>query len=335
MSVVRPARRCGPSEGYLTPTANLWLQRRLNALVIRLAGDRWPWILRPAITRWSRFLDRGAASAEIAALVDAAPPTIWGGVGGDSYTGWIYQQGFFAALIAAYGARGQSKPMSLRILDIGCGLGKLVPVSVRLPRPSREYIGIDIRDACVEFCRTHYAAVPRTRFAVSRDFNATYSDPTFAAPPVPGERTEARPRPPADVRHGSDWPVPEGSIDVVVAVSVFTHLDERDAAGYLERIASVLTPDGCAIVTVLLKDEYGFPGAFEFTTSLPPSHQFFTRSPERPTEAIAMTRAGLETICAGRLVVEAIVKSGVAADGPWAVFPQDVVVLRKATRTAA
>src|SRR5579862_1261584 len=79
-------------------------------------------LFRDGIAESFKQYERELAWPDVEYFIDNAPERIVGGVGRDSYTGWIYQQGFFAALFKTYvpGA-------SLKILDFGCGFGKLAP----------------------------------------------------------------------------------------------------------------------------------------------------------------------------------------------------------------
>lgn len=319
----------------------LALQTGLNQMIMRLvAGNRWPWILAPTIRALWRRLEHASACPAFKFLIDQVPePPIWGGVGGDSYTGWVYQQGLFAALLWRYARR----PSSV-ILDFGCGLGKLAPISPAFTNPEGRYVGLDIRPECIAFCRLHYARVSRVEFFCSLDYNATYSDPHFAPVPTGAAGLRAGGLNPAAVsgsikgRHGQDWPVNDEGVDVALGISVFTHLREDDSVGYMDTIYRLLKPGGYGIFTMLLLNEsrrrafHEVPGertrrVHDFNTSLSPSHMYFTSNPTRPEDAIAVSTEGLGVLVKGKLEIESIIW-GSALGGEEA-FPQDIVVLRK------
>jgi len=311
------------------------IQETLNRIVLRLAGDRWHWILAPSINKLWRRRDREYAWSGFRYLIDSAPEVIWGGVGGDSYTGWVYQQGYLSALLRQYTAGP-----SATILDFGCGFGKVAPITPALTYPEGRYFGLDIREECIEYCWRQYAHVPRVEFHCSRDYNATYSDSEFAAVPVGklvGERTGERGR---QNSYGRDWPVAEESVDLAVGMSVFTHLQEEESLGYMARIHEVLKPGGVAIFSMLIVGSPRVPSGFEaetqyirqvhdFLTSLPPSHEYFTSNPERPEDAIGVSMAGLEEMVRGRLSIEKIIWGSVL--GGQEPFPHELVILRKPT----
>ena len=119
-------------------------------------------------TLW-RKLDKVAAWPDVEFFIDNAPINIWGGVGGDSYTGWIYQQGFFAALIKCFATNE-----SLRIFDFGCGYGKMAPIAVFFTHPNGKYIGVDTLKNCIDLCKRKYSQLSRVEFYLSKDFNPVY-----------------------------------------------------------------------------------------------------------------------------------------------------------------
>ena len=267
-------------------------------------------------------MERTSAWAEAEYLIENVPNEIWGEVG-DSFTNWVYQQGFFAALIKCFAQNESSK-----IVDFGCGHGKLAPVSVFFTHPEGEYLGIDIQESYINYCRRKYVQLPRVRFHVSKDYNPLYS---------PQQQNAV-----ADSKsYGEDWPVIAESIDVVIAISVFTHLREADAFGYINKIYDILKPGALAILTChIVEEPRKQPGfifkynpflvsLFKFPTPLPTSYNWFTSNPALPESGIAMNMAGLNSLIQGKFKVERMMRgSTTGGNDP---LPQDVVVLRKLT----
>jgi SAM-dependent methyltransferase len=277
-------------------------------------------LFQSGIAESFRQYDRELAWPDVEFFIDNAPARIFGGVGGDSYTGWIYQQGFFAALIKTY-----VPGTSLKILDFGCGFGKLAPVSTFFTHPNGHYLGIDIRQDCVDTCRRTYGKLPRVSFERSGDYNGMYS--------------EQRSRALENGARETPWPVAPGSIDLVVSVSVFTHLQERQAHYYVQQIHDVLKPGGTAILTFHVVGEERKPPRFtsptkpqcvklfDFSTPLPPSNNFFTNNPLTPDDGIAVNKAGLDALFKGRFeIVASLTGSTTGGEDP---FFQDLFVLRK------
>jgi len=266
--------------------------------------------------------EKARAWPEAEFFIDNVPNEIWGEVG-DSYVNWVYQQGFIAALVKCF-----DRDESLKIIDFGCGHGKLAPISVFFTHPNGEYLGIDIQESYINYCRRKYAQLPRVKFHISKDYNPLYS---------PEQKSAVA----ASKSYGEDWPVTVSSIDVVIAVSVFTHLQEADAFGYVNKIYTILKPNALAMLTCHIVEEPrrqpGFifnynpflTSLFKFATPLPNSNNWFTSNPALPESGIAINMTGLNGLIQGKFKIELIMRG--SATGGKDPFPQDVVVLKKLT----
>ncbi len=119
------------------------------------------------------------------------------------------------------------------LLDWGCGAGRLaVGVKARLGAV-REYHGVDVQPALIEWDRAHLAD-PATHFTLVDVANARYNPG--------GERAAV-------------IPATDRSVDVFYAYSVWSHLDAADAAAYLRELARVLAPSGAAMLTCFVEDD--------------------------------------------------------------------------------
>lgn len=137
-------------------------------------------------------------------------------------------------------ALGLLRPDS-RVLDIGCGCGSMVfELLGRLGNAGR-YVGFDVHEPCIRWCEQEFSEDPRLRFEIARVSSPYGSGPSEA--PVDAYR----------------FPSDDGSVDLVLAKSVFTHLPSADSQHYLEEIARVLAPGGAALVTFFLFDGERFP----------------------------------------------------------------------------
>ena len=272
-------------------------------------------IALPTDAIW-RTLERRILWPDMGFLLDNMPPEALDSVGG-GYTGWIYQQGFFGALIKRYAPR-----TSLRIFDFGCGYGKIAPISTFFTYPKGEYVGLDIRKKCIDFCRDFYSHLPRVRFLLSKNFNPTYSQQSLRI----GTQKE-------------DWAVDRQTFHIVISISVFTHLQETDAFTYMQRIHRVLAPQGVAILTFHIvdtprkkpvftsKDKPTVNAIFDFNTPLPPTYDWFTSNPKRPEDAIAVNMEGLRRLTHGQFRILSLIRG--STTGYHSPFPQDVLILRK------
>ena len=127
-----------------------------------------------------------------------------------------------------------------RVLDVGCGIGRMARVLASELAPPGSYDGFDVVAAGIEWCRERYGRPGVTRVP----FRFTHADlhhPLYN-PGGTGSAETYR------------FPYPDSSFDLVIATSVFTHLLEDAAAHYVAELARVLAPGGRALTTWLLID---------------------------------------------------------------------------------
>ena len=140
-----------------------------------------------------------------------------------------------AAVVRELGAVGPSS----RVLDVGCGSGRLARELVGLLRPPGAYVGFDVDGEAVAWCRRAYARHLQATFVHADLANGFYA---------PGGSAAAA---------SYAFPVEDGWADCVVATSVFTHLLDADAARYLDESRRVLAPGGRIVASFLLADGGG------------------------------------------------------------------------------
>lgn len=122
-----------------------------------------------------------------------------------------------------------------RVLDVGCGIGRMARVLVGELRPPGSYDGFDVVAEAIDWCGRHYRHTPAPfRFRHADVRNARYH---------PGGSSSA-----ADFR----FPYEDASFDLVLAISVFTHLLADAADNYLRQISRVLAPGGRLFATWFL-----------------------------------------------------------------------------------
>lgn len=120
-----------------------------------------------------------------------------------------------------------------RLLDWGCGAGRLaVGVVERYGRLS-EYHGVDVQLPLIRWAAKHLGPRPGFRFTHVDLANSRYNPAGRAVQTIPGE---------------------SGTYDVFYAYSVFSHLLEDDTRAYLKEVARLLSPGGRAFVTAFVED---------------------------------------------------------------------------------
>jgi SAM-dependent methyltransferase len=125
-----------------------------------------------------------------------------------------------------------------RVVEIGCGLGRLAaPLTQYLTRPGT-YYGIDIVRSAIEWCNRHiHPKYPDFSFQWKDIYNSFYNSGGAV--------------PDSDVA----LPLADGSADFVVLASVFTHLHRDTVLAYLREIRRLLSPRGRCFSTWFLVDD--------------------------------------------------------------------------------
>lgn len=153
------------------------------------------------------------------------------------------------------------------VLDFGCGCGRLARrMALQRPRP-RAYVGVDLHAGMVRWCQRELA----TRL---EGFEFHHADVRNVGMNPQGSCAQA------------PLPVPDASVSLFVAWSVFTHLTEGPAEFYLRELARVLRADGIAFTTWFLFDKRDFPMMQEFQNAL------FINDVD-PTNAVIFSRTWL------------------------------------------
>ena len=139
----------------------------------------------------------------------------------------------FDALVEVSGLRAGE-----RVLDVGCGAGRVAAPLVDHLGPEGSYEGFDRNAGRIAFCNERIAPLhPRFRFQAVEVFNSERQKGTQRA----GDFT---------------FPYPDDDFDVVFLFSVFTHMLPDGVERYLSEIARVLEPGGRTVITwFLLNDE--------------------------------------------------------------------------------
>lgn len=125
-----------------------------------------------------------------------------------------------------------------RVLDIGCGYGRMAVALADWLDPGGSYEGIDIFPEALDWCRTRITRKhPNFRFRLI-DVRSDMYNPAGAADP-----------------ESLRFPYPDGSFDFVFLTSVFTHMLPPAVGNYLREIGRVLAPGGRSVITFYLLNE--------------------------------------------------------------------------------
>jgi ubiquinone/menaquinone biosynthesis C-methylase UbiE len=125
-----------------------------------------------------------------------------------------------------------------RILDIGCGIGRMaIPITKYLSKEG-SYEGIDIVADGINWCAKKITPkYPNFRFQLADVFNKHYH--------------------PKGKHKASDYKFPfeDKSFDFIFLTSVFTHMLPYDMENYLSEISRVLKQDGKCLITFFILNQ--------------------------------------------------------------------------------
>ncbi|MBC8160371.1 MAG: class I SAM-dependent methyltransferase [Roseiflexaceae bacterium] len=124
-----------------------------------------------------------------------------------------------------------------RVLDVGCGAGRLAIGLMTLPAALHSYVGVDVTERCVAWCQRHLTnADPRFQFQHLDIGNARYN---------PHGRT---------LDDLFRLPFADRSFEIITLYSVFSHMTEADATIYLAEFARLLAPGGTVFLTAFVEE---------------------------------------------------------------------------------
>jgi len=152
------------------------------------------------------------------------------------------------------------------VLDFGCGCGRVARQLIQQrPRPSR-YLGIDVHAELVAWCREQLAPA-------AAGFEFAHLDVRDRLVNDGPDKPDVLP-----------LPADDDSFTLFEAISIFTHIVERQLPHYLRECARVLRPDGVANASFLLFDKADFPvlddsrNALYIDDAYPPAAVYYDRA---------------------------------------------------------
>jgi len=205
-----------------------------------------------------------------------------------------------------------------RVLDIGCGVGRMAVPLTQYLEHGATYDGVDVDARALGWCAANITpAYPDFRFQPLDVAHLLYH-------PGGAQPAEAMTLPFADA-----------SVDMVLLVSVLTHLELPAIARYGAEIARVLAPGGRCFATAFLLNAPAREGIGAGLARLPfPDRrdaEVLVAHPEAPLAAIAFE----EDLLLGTLLSAGLRRRRPAAYGQWSgraggVSFQDICILEHA-----
>lgn len=163
-----------------------------------------------------------------------------------------------------------------RVLDVGCGIGRMAIPLTRYLSKAGSYEGFDIVPKGIEWCSKHVTPrYPNFKFSVADIYSKHYN--------------------PQGRLHAVDYkfPYPDSSFDFVLLTSVFTHMLPDAVKNYVAEISRVLKLGGrCLFTGFLLNEESLHLIASEKSTLQfkdGPQHSCMVVDPAFPEAAVAFT----------------------------------------------
>ena len=142
----------------------------------------------------------------------------------------VIGQELFGYLVDIGGVKPDDK-----VLDVGCGVGRMAIPLTRYLSTEGRYDGFDIVAESVDHCtRTITPNFQNFRFHHANLFNTHYN-PTGKFLP-----------------HSYKFPFPDETFSFVFLTSVFTHMLSEEVHNYIKEIRRVLVPDGRCFITYFL-----------------------------------------------------------------------------------
>jgi len=124
-----------------------------------------------------------------------------------------------------------------RVLDIGCGIGRMAVGLTGYLSKAGSYEGLDIVPSGIRWCQKNITPrYPQFHFQVADIYNKQYN---------PGGKYQ-----PAQYR----FPFPGEEFDFIYLASVFTHLLPLDLEHYMAEVSRMLKPGGKCLATYFLLD---------------------------------------------------------------------------------
>ncbi len=203
-----------------------------------------------------------------------------------------------------------------RVLDVGCGCGRMAVPLMRYLSPRGSYEGFDVMQVGIDWClRRITPRDPRFRFRHANIFNQYYN---------PGGKCQ-----PTEYR----FPYPDGHFDFVFLTSVFTHMLADDMRHYLAEIARVMAPGGRCLISYFILNPQSEAlmdaGKSAFAPRIPRPDCVILRE-DKPEETVAYQESLIRGCFTGNgLAIAEPIRYGSWSGRPDFLTFQDLVVAKK------
>jgi len=169
----------------------------------------------------------------------------------------------------------------MRVVDVGCGIGRDGFQLFETLGPTGEYIGIDVTPDSIRWCGAHITRKdPRFTFHHFNAHNELYN-------PF-GDRTSM----------DFAMPVANASVDRIFLSSVFTHILEDEILHYMREFRRVLKPSGLVYASFFLRTEAALEAArtrgntpWLAKFDIPLGNGLYANDPTYPRGAVALSEA--------------------------------------------
>jgi SAM-dependent methyltransferase len=192
-----------------------------------------PWVTDGALVRIRPIVSTGeggvlALTSVVNPKLEMPPSAGVHIIGGDYHRTAMEYLGYFTDLV---GLRETA-----RVLDVGCGFGRMAYALTHYLRAGGSYLGFDVMADAIQFCkRAHASRAGAFEFVHLDAKNGMYN--------TGGALDDAR------------IEFPARDVDFVIMTSVITHLLVDATRNYFRQTARSLKRGGCALITSFVVDE--------------------------------------------------------------------------------